>query len=143
MAKPKKGSVINPLMLIAAKNKPDQESVDKIHMVVLTALDAAKRGKCPNGLANTLSEHLLVGVLMWSKMGNRPLYDRAVTAWTAMGKACQRPTDLLDLTTSEYQSIRRAMQHYLRAIPHLEIGQLAGAFLEAQKKLGYTTMEAV
>lgn len=135
MAKPTKGSVINPLMLIAAKNKPDQESVDKIHMVVLTALDAAKRGKCPNGLANTLSEHLLVGVIMWSKMGNRPLYDRAVKAWLAMGKACQRPTDLLDLTTTEYQAIRHALQYYLCAIPQLEIGKLASLFLEAQRKL--------
>lgn len=135
MAKPKKSSVINPLMLIAAKNKPDQESVDKIHMVVLTALDAAKRGKCPNGLANTLTEHLLVGVIMWSKMGNRPLYDRAVTAWTAMGNACQRPTELLDLTTTEYKAIRHALQYYLRAIPQLEIGKLASLFLEAQRKM--------
>jgi len=135
MVKPKKSSVINPLMLIAAKNKPDQESVDKIHWVVLTALDAAKRGKCPNSLANTLSEHLMVGVLMWSRMGNRPLYDRAVKAWLAMGKACQRPTELLDLTTTEYQAIRHALQYYLRAIPQMEIGKIASLFLEAQRKL--------
>jgi hypothetical protein len=135
VVKPKKSSVINPLMLIAAKNKPDQESVDKIHMVVLTALDAAKRGKCPNGLANTLTEHLMVGVLMWSKMGNRALYDRAVAAWMAMVKACQRPTELLDLTTTEYQAIRHALQYYLRAIPQMEIGKIASLFLEAQRKL--------
>jgi len=135
VVKPKKSSVINPLMLIAAKNKPDQESVDKIHWVVLTALDAAKRGKCPNSLANTLTEHLMVGVLMWSKMGNRPLYDRAVAAWLAMGKACQRPTELLDLTTTEYQAIRHALQYYLRAIPQMEIGKIASLFLEAQRKL--------
>lgn len=135
MTRPKKSSVINPLMLIAAKNKPDQESVDKIHMIALVALDAAKRGKCPNALANTLTEHLMVGVLMWSRMGNRPLYDRAVAAWTAMGKACQRPTELLDLTTTEYQAIRQALQYYLRAIPQMEVGKLASLFLEAQRKL--------
>lgn len=135
MAKPKKGSVINPLMLIAAKNKPDQESVDKIHMVVLTALDAAKRGKCPNGLANTLTEHLMVGVLMWSKMGNRPLYDRAVTAWMAMGKACQRPTDLLDLTTTEYQALRKGVSTYLRTLPHIEAAMLVGAYKLADERM--------
>lgn len=135
MAKPKKGSVINPLMLIAAKNKPDQESIDKIHMLTLVALDAAKRGKCPTPLANSLTEHLLVGVLMWSRMGNRPLYDRAVTAWNAMVKACQRPTELLDLTTGEYQAIRHALQYYLRAIPQMEVGKIASLFMEAERKL--------
>lgn len=133
--KPKKSSLINPLMVIAGKNRPDQESIDKIHMVALVALDAAKRGKCPNSLANTLTEHLMVGVLLWARQGNRALYDTAVAAWLAMGKACQRPTDLLDLTTTEYQAIRKAMQYYLRAIPKLEVATLAGAFLEAQKKL--------
>lgn len=135
MTRPKKGSVINPLMLIAAKNKPDQESVDKIAMLSLVALDAGKRGKCPTPLANSLTEHLLVNVLMWSRMGNRPLYDRAITAWNAMIKACQRPTELLDLTTGEYQAIRHALQYYLRAIPQLEVGKLASLFLEAQRKL--------
>lgn len=135
MIKPKKSSLINPLMVIAAKNKPDQESVDKIHMIALVALDAAKRGKAPASLANALTEHLMCGLLLWARQGNRALYDVATEAWMAMAKACSRDTILLDLTTTEYQAIRKAIQYYLRAIPQLEVGTLAGAFIEAQRKL--------
>lgn len=135
MAKFKYRDARSPLMLIAAKNKPDQESVDKIHMIALIALDAAKRGKCPNSLANAFAEHLMAGVLLWARQGNKSLYDVSTAAWMAMAKACQRPTELLDMTTTEYQAIRKAMQYYLRAIPQLEIGTLTGAFLEAQRKL--------
>lgn len=135
MAKPKKSSVINPLMLIAAKNKPDQESVDKIHWPVLIALDAAKRGKATGYLANTLRDHVMTCVVLWASRGNRPLYTQATEAWNALCKAFGRPTDLLDLTTTEYQTIRKALSYYLRALPMLEIGVIAGAFIEAQKRV--------
>jgi hypothetical protein len=126
---------INPLVRIAAKTKVGAAETDKIALVVLTALDAAKRGAAPASLANTLTEHLMVGILLWARQGNRALYDTATAAWLALCKACARPTDLLDLTTSEYAAIRKAVGYYLRAIPQLEAGILVGAFLEAQNKL--------
>jgi hypothetical protein len=135
MPKPKKGSVINPLMLIDMKSKPDQESVDKIHLSALIALDACKRGKCPNALANAFTEHLMVGLLLWAKQGNAALYGRSVEAWNAFCKALQRPTVTVDLTTTEYQAIRRSLQYYLRAIPQMEIGLIAGLYLEARKRI--------
>jgi len=125
----------SPFAVIEAKAKPDQDAVDKIHMNALTALDAAKRGQATHALANTLTEHLMAGVLLWARMGNRALYERAVAAWMAMSKACKRDTQLLDLTTGEYCDIRVAMIYYLRAIPQLEVGILAAVFLEAQRKL--------
>lgn len=128
---------INPLVRIAAKTKPRPEDVDKIAMVALVALDAAKRGQAPVSLCNLLTEHLMVNLLLWSKQGNKALYDRAVAAWMAMSKACARDTKLLDLTTGEYQAIRTAISHYLRAVPKLEIGQLFSLHVEAQRKLGF------
>lgn len=125
----------SPLMQIAAKTKVGAEESDKIALVVLTALDAAKRGAAPASLANTLTEHLMVGILLWARQGNRALYDTATAAWLAMCRACARPTDLLDLTTSEYSAIRKAISYYLRAIPQIEAGILVGAFLEAKNKL--------
>lgn len=122
-------------MQIAAKTKIGPEESDKIALIVLTALDAAKRGAAPASLANTLTEHLLVGVLLWAKQGNKALYDTAIAAWLAMVSACARPTERLDLTTKEYQAIRKAIGYYLRAVPQLEAGVLVGAFLEAQRKL--------
>lgn len=126
---------INPLVRIAGKTKVGKEETDKIALIVLLALDAAKRGKAPASAANTLTQHLMVGVLLWAREGNRALYDTATAAWLAMAKACQRPTELLDLTTREYAAIRKAISYYLRAIPQLEAGVLVGAFLEAQNKL--------
>lgn len=125
----------SPLLQIASKTKVGAEEADKIALIVLTALDAAKRGAAPASLANTLTEHLMVGVLLWARQGNRALYDTATAAWMAMVSACARPTERLDLTTKEYQAIRKALSYYLRAIPQLEAGILVGAFLEAQKKL--------
>lgn len=135
MAKPKKSSLINPLAAIAAKTKPRPEDVDLIAMTALISLDAAKRGKAPASLANTLTEHLLAGVILWARMGNQALYDRAAQAWHAMVKACARDTQLLDLTTSEYQAIRTALSQYLRAIPQVEVGILFKVYTEAQHKL--------
>ena len=127
----------SPLMQIAAKTKVQAEEHDKISLIVLTALDAAKRGRASNGQANTLTEHLMAFTLLTVKIANKAMYDRATAAWMAMGNACKRPTETLDLTTKEYQAIRCAVGHYLRAIPQLEAGVLVGAFLEAQKKLGF------
>lgn len=126
---------VNPLLRIAAKTKVGQEEADTIALIVLLALDAAKRGQATTAAANTLTEHLMAGVLLWARQGNRALYDRATAAWLAMCKACARPTELLDLTTTEYKAIRLAISYYLRAIPQLEAGVLVGAFLEAQRKL--------
>lgn len=133
MSKPKKGSVINPLTVIAAKNKLPQSDVDDIHWDALIALDAAKRGKATGHLANKLRDHVMTCVVLWRNKGNRALYENAVEAWNALVKAFQRPTELLDLTTTEYQLIRRSLSYYLRAIPQLEIGVLTGSFIEAQR----------
>ncbi len=126
---------INPLALLAAKQLVGQEEGDKTALLVLIALDAAKRGAAPAGLANSLTEHLLTSAAIWSQQGNRPLYDTAVVAWTALLKACARPTALLDLTTGEYGVIRLAISNYVRALPQLEVGALAAGYAKALKQL--------
>jgi hypothetical protein len=136
MAKPKKGSVINPvnpLWVIAGKQAIPQDDIDDIHMEALIALDAAKRGQATGYLANKLRDHVMTYVVLWRNKGNRTLYLNAVEAWNQLVKAFQRPTDLLDLTTGEYQAIRRSMSYYLRAMPKIEIGVLTASFLEAQR----------
>jgi len=126
---------INPLDILAGKQLVQQVDADKIAMLVLVALDAAKRGRAPAGLANTLTEHLLASAAIWSRQGNRPMYDIAVKAWNALLKACARPTELLDLTTGEYAAIRLAISNYLRALPRIEVGVLAVAFDKALQQL--------
>jgi hypothetical protein len=133
----KKRKLLNPLAVFGAKQKPDPEAVDKIAMVALVSLDAAKRGAAPAGLADTLTLHVMTGVLLYARMGNRAMYDMGVEAWNALVKACQRDTKLLDLTTGEYQKIRRSMQYYLRALPSVEVGILAAATIEARERLNF------
>lgn len=135
MPKPKRSSLINPLVVIAGKNKLPQKDIDDIHWDALVALDAAKRGHATGHLANKLRDHVMTCVVLWAGVGNRALYEGAVNAWNALVKAFSRPTVLLDLTTTEYQAIRKAISYYLRAMPQLEAKMLTGAFLEAQRKL--------
>lgn len=121
--------------LIAVKQRIDADTCDQLAMVMLLALDAAKRGAAPAPVANTLTEHLLTSVAIWSKMGNKPLYLVGVKAWDALRKACARPTALLDLTTGEYAAIRKAIAYYVRALPRLEIGVLVAAQQRALAQL--------
>jgi hypothetical protein len=125
----------NPLDLLAAKQVVGQEDADATALVVLIALDAAKRGLAPAPLANTLTEHLLTSAAIWSQMGNKRLYDKSVVGWSALLKACARPTVLLDLTTAEYAAIRLSIAHYLRALPVAEVGVLALAYDKALRQL--------
>jgi hypothetical protein len=129
------GMYLNPLVLLEAKQLVGQEEGDKTALLVLIALDAAKRGAAPASLANTLTEHLLTSAAIWSQQGNRPLYEKAVVAWTVLLKACERPTELLDLTTGEYASIRLAISYYVRALPLLEVGALAAGYAKALQQL--------
>ncbi len=126
---------INPLEVIAGKQKVGGEQADAIALVVLISLDAAKRGAAPAVLANTLTEHLLMAVTIFSRAGNKPLYNCAAKAWMALCKACARPTKLLDLTTGEYAAIRVAVAYYLRALPNLQMCVLAYAASHAMVKL--------
>lgn len=125
----------NPLDLLIGKQVIEQEDAEKIAILVLVSLDAAKRGMAPASLANTLTEHLLASAAIWSQKGNKRLYDKAVLAWNALRKACARPTALLDLTTGEYAAIRLAISYYVRALPMIEVGALATAHQKALDQL--------
>jgi hypothetical protein len=127
--------LLNPLDVLAGKQSVGQEEADKTALLVLIALDAAKRGAAPASLANALTEHLLTSAAIWSQQGNRPLYDKTVLAWGHLRKACARPTALLDLTTGEYAVIRLAISYYVRALPKLEVGVLAAGYEKALRQL--------
>jgi len=127
--------LLNPLDLLAGKQLVGQDEADKTALLVLIALDAAKRGAAPGQLANTLTEHLLTSAAIWSQQGNRRLYDKTVLTWSHLRKACARPTALLDLTTGEYAAIRLAISYYVRALPKLEVGVLAAGYEKALRQL--------
>lgn len=125
-----------PMEVIQRKAKLAQEDVDEICLVILLALDAAKRGLAPHSLSNTLCEHLFASAILWKTAGNKALMDRAQDAWDAMAKACARPGDKLALTTKEYQALRVAFGYFLRNLGKIEAGKLVDAYGAARKHMG-------
>lgn len=125
MAKPR--YVRNTLRLIDGKKLLGDELANEVALPVLISLDAAKRSKAPASLANILTQHLLIATVIWTSLKNRRVYDATAKAWEALRKAAERPTQLLDLTTGEYEAIREALSYYVRALPQVELKTFAYA----------------
>lgn len=116
--------VINPLALVAAKQKVGEDDANEIALPVLVHLDAAKRGQGTAAGFNHLVLHVIIAAHVAAGTKSRTFYDCATRAYAALLKAGERKTKLLDLTTGEYASLRAAISMYLRALPNLEVGRL-------------------
>lgn len=112
---------INPLVLVAAKQKVGQEDADIMALPVLVHFDAAKRGQCTAAGANHLTLHMIVAAYIAAHTKSRAFYDCVQRAYAALSKAAARPTTLLDLTTGEYACLRPAIALYVRALPNVEV----------------------
>lgn len=123
------------LQIVADKMKMQSAEIDDLALPLLIALDAAKRSKAPHSLSNTLARHLLAATYIMAKIGNKALYTAMADAWVALKTACERPTQLLDLTTKEYQAIRKAISYYLRTLPQIELAMLVGAYKIAEERM--------
>jgi hypothetical protein len=134
---------INPLMVIAAKNRIPQEDAELIELGVLICLDEVKRGKANNSVANRLTEHLATIQALWGEMTNRALYDQSVKSWGLWCKACNRdPSRPIALTTGEYQAVRQTISYFVRSLTKLEAGRLVSAKRTAVNYLNAITQEA-
>lgn len=128
---------------LAYDAKLEPESVKEIELIVLLMLDAAKRGRATASMANTLTDHVAACQVHWVKRANRALYDRSLEAWQALCKACQRPTQYLDLTTSEYRAIRETLLLYLKQLRDMKVGDFVTALSVAREKLNYANNDSV
>jgi hypothetical protein len=138
----KRAAPINPLLLIAAKNRIPQENADTISTLVLICLDEVKRGRAPNSITNTLTEHLATAQALWAGMENRPLYKQAVECWALWCRACNRdPSKPISLTTGEYQAVRHTVSYYLRSLTQIEVGRLVTAKQTAMNFLNTITVK--
>lgn len=124
--------VINPLVLVAKKQKVGQEDADIIALPVLCWFDAAKRGQRNAAGCNHLTTHLIIAAFIASATRSKTFYECVDRAYKELIKAASRPTDLLDLTTGEYASLRSAFSMYLRALPNVEVGVLNRACRHAE-----------
>jgi hypothetical protein len=112
---------INPLILVAAKQKVGEEDANEMALPVLVHFDAAKRGQCTAAGANHLTLHLICAAYIAAQTKSKTFYDCVQRAYAALMKAADRPTKLLDLTTGEYASMRAAISMYIRALPKVEV----------------------
>lgn len=131
-----KKSNINPLALIACKQQVGQEDTDAIALPVLLHLDAAKRGRCTAAGCNHLTSHLITASYIAAATKSKAFHEAVTKAYSMLEKAAARPTDELDLTTTEYQAIRTAISWYLRSLPRIEVGMLSQACAASAKMMG-------
>lgn len=127
--------MLSPLDVIAMNQKVGQQDTDAIALPVLIHLDIAHRGQGDANCANFLTKHILIALTIGSKSGNRAFYDMAGAAYDALAKACARPTNLLSLTTVEYQVMRRLIAAYLRVLPTATVGMMNFACMNAERIL--------
>lgn len=127
---------INPLILVACKQKVGEEDASQIALPVLIHLDAAKRGQCTGAGCNFLTSHLIMASYIAAATKSKAFHDAVTKAYAMLEKAAARPTSLLDLTTTEYQAIRTAISWYLRSLPRLEVGVLNQACQASAKMMG-------
>lgn len=124
--------VINPLLLVVAKQPVGQDDADTIALPVLAHFDAAKRGQCTAAGFNHLALHLLVAAHIAASTKSKQFYDTVNRAYQMLMKAGERPTELLSLSTTEYISIRAAFSIYIRALPKVDIGRMTAACKHAE-----------
>lgn len=126
----------HPLVLIARKQRVGVDDTAQIELPLLLHLDAAKRGRGPAAGANFLSKHIIIGMHIAARTKSHQFYAMMYAASQALHKAVTRPTQELDLTTGEYQAIRKAFSWYLRSLPNVEVGVLSEACKIAERALG-------
>lgn len=111
---------MNPFELIALKQKVGQEYADEVAMFVLVRFDAAKRGLLGAVDYNFISRHLVQAQYIFARLKAPTQLALAKAAGMAWGKAGERQTALLDLTTGEYNAVRAGLRAYLGALPRIE-----------------------
>lgn len=126
---------INPLVLVGLKQRVGQEDADLIALPVLAWFDAAKRGQCTATGCNHLTTHLIISSYLAARTKSKKFHDIVTAGYAALGKAAARPTELLDLTTKEYATLRLAIGWYVRALPLVEVATLNEACRAAEKAM--------
>ena len=126
---------MNPLDLIARKQKVGQDDAKLIMLPVMAYLDAAKRSACENQGVDFLTKHLIIASYIASKLKSRQFHDQVTAAYAALKKASERDTKLLDLTTGEHKAIAGAIKTYLCALANVEVGTMNDACLVAAKAM--------
>lgn len=128
--------VINPLVLVAAKQRVGKDDADAIALPVLVWFDAAKRGQCTNTGLNHLTTHVIIASWIAARTRSKAFHDACSHAFDMLRKAAMRPGDLVALTTKEYEACKKALGWYVRALPNCEVLTLSKACQEAERIMG-------
>lgn len=127
---------VSPLYRLAGKQLVGQDDADTIAMQLLIFFDAAKRGQLANNGHEFITKHLIIASFVAARTKSKAFHDQVLTGYNALKKASDRPTELVALTTGEYQAMRTALDWYLKALPTVEIGLMNAACMVAAERLG-------
>lgn len=118
---------MTPFELIAFKQKIGQDYADEVALFVLCHFDSARRGLLGNIGYNFVSRHLVQAQYIFARLKAPAQLEIVKKAGNAWIKAASRPTEKLDLTTSEYNAMRAGLREYFRALPKIEVGTYRNA----------------
>jgi hypothetical protein len=114
---------LNPLALVAAKQRVGNEDRDAIALPLMCHFDAAHRGQCTGSGANHLTTHLIIASYLAAATKSKAFHDLVTKAYAMLQKA------------AEYAALKQAFAWYLRALPQIEVGLLAQACAAAEKAM--------
>lgn len=113
---------MNAFDLIALKQKVGKEYAAEVELFVLIQFDAAKRGRLGPVGYNFISRHLVQAQYIFARLKAPEFLLLSRLAGEAWQKAGARPTDQLDLTTTEYTAMREGLAAYFKTLPKIEAG---------------------
>jgi hypothetical protein len=125
-----------PEAIDAGRLRVTKEEFDDISLLVLLALDAAKRGEANNAMVNRLLEHVLTAYTLWTKTRNDVLMRRGYAGYLALQSACAKYPSKLRLAGTEYRDVRNVVSAYLRQMEFMRASDLVAAYRVALEKLG-------
>ena len=118
-----------------------RQVVADLSLPLLLHFDACRREKGNIFSCNLLCLHLTTAQVLASVIKNKEFYTVQVDAYNALIKACDRHPKIVDLTTTEYSKLRKALVAYLRLIPKISLrdyrgaSEYAGAVLNSNSQL--------
>lgn len=127
----KQRRIVNPLAMLAARQKLTPEIVVEQALPAWLYLDAVLRGKAPEAAVKGLTRTIVVLQIVAADRQNRKLYDataKTVTLWLAALELAQQRGAPPDPSTSLCKMLILCVSTWDALLPQIDLGLLVGAY---------------
>lgn len=126
----KQRQVINPLAMLAGRQKLTPEVVTEYALPAWLWLDAVMRGAAPEGAVKGLTKIIVLVQIIAADRQNKPLYDntaKTVRLWLAALELAEQHGVPVDPSTSLRTMLRLCVSTWDSLLPQIDMGLLVGA----------------